>query len=105
MFSRLIKGLFALSLLFAVSHAAYADKFADVLAKGVIRIGVPADLPPFGFQGANREPEGFDIDLANMLAKALGVKAELVPLTGANRIPYLADRQGRYHGFAYGPDA
>jgi polar amino acid transport system substrate-binding protein len=69
--------------------SAYADKFADVLSKGVIRIGIPADLPPFGFQNVNREPEGFDIDLAHMLATALGVKAELVPLTGANRIPYL----------------
>jgi polar amino acid transport system substrate-binding protein len=68
---------------------AHADKFADVLSKGVIRIGIPADLPPFGFQSANREPEGFDIDLAQMVAKSLGVKAELVPLTGANRIPYL----------------
>ena len=36
---------------------AYADKFADVLSKGVIRIGIPADLPPFGFQNVNREPD------------------------------------------------
>jgi polar amino acid transport system substrate-binding protein len=69
--------------------AAHADKFADVLSKGTIRIGIPADLPPFGFQSASREPEGFDIDLARMVGKSLGVKVELVPLTGANRIPYL----------------
>ncbi len=34
-------------------------------------------------------PKGFDIDLANMVGKALGVKVELVQLTGANRIPFL----------------
>ncbi|MCO5064290.1 MAG: transporter substrate-binding domain-containing protein [Rhizobiaceae bacterium] len=68
---------------------ASADILADVLDRGTIRIGVPADLPPFGFQGADRTPQGFDIDLATQLAEALGVKAELIPVTGANRIPYL----------------
>ena len=89
MFKRIYAVLMILGVALAISAPAQADKFADVLSKGTIRIGIPADLPPFGFQGANREPEGFDIDLANMLASALGVKAELVPLTGANRIPYL----------------
>ncbi|RPI32892.1 MAG: ABC transporter substrate-binding protein, partial [Hyphomicrobiaceae bacterium] len=36
-----------------------------------------------------RKPEGFDIDLAEMVAKALGVKIELQQVTAANRIPYL----------------
>jgi polar amino acid transport system substrate-binding protein len=89
MLRQMVKLLAIAGLAVGVAGTAYADKFQDVLSKGVIRIGIPADLPPFGFQSANREPEGFDIDLANMLAKALGVKAELVPLTGANRIPYL----------------
>lgn len=89
MLRNIMKVLAVAGLAIGVAGAAHADKFADVLSKGVIRIGIPADLPPFGFQSASREPEGFDIDLANMLAKALGVKAELVPLTGANRIPYL----------------
>lgn len=66
-----------------------ADVFADVMSRGVIRIGIPVDLIPFGYQNASREPEGFDIELATLLAKTLGVKAELVPMTGANRIPYI----------------
>jgi polar amino acid transport system substrate-binding protein len=69
--------------------AAWADKFEEILSKGVIRIGVPLDVPPFGSQNVNREPEGFDVDMANMVAKALGVKLELTQITGANRIPYL----------------
>lgn len=79
----------ALALIASVATPASADVFADVSSRGVIRIGVPADLIPFGFQNVNREPEGFDIDLANMVAKSLGVKAELIPITGANRIPFL----------------
>lgn len=69
--------------------AAKADKLADILAKGVVRIGVPLDAPPFGSQDANRNPIGFDIELAEMVGKALGVKTELQQITGANRIPYL----------------
>src|SRR5438270_11165150 len=69
--------------------AAWADKFEDIICKGVVRIGVPLDVPPFGSQNVNREAEGFDVDMANMVAKALGVKLELTQITGANRIPYL----------------
>lgn len=85
----LMKCLAAIALTMSVSVVAQADVFADVISKGVIRIGIPADLIPFGFQNVNREPEGFDIDLANMVGKSLGVKVQLIPLTGANRIPYL----------------
>lgn len=68
---------------------ARADKLQDILSKGVVRIGVPLDAPPFGSQDANRNPVGFDIELAQMVGKALGVKTELQQITGANRIPYL----------------
>jgi polar amino acid transport system substrate-binding protein len=68
---------------------AWADKFQDILSKGVIRIGVPLDVPPFGSQNVNRQAEGFDVDMATMVAKALGVKLEITQITGANRIPFL----------------
>jgi polar amino acid transport system substrate-binding protein len=68
---------------------ARADRLADILQKGVVRIGVPLDVPPFGSQDANRNPVGFDVELAEMVGKALGVKVELQQITGANRIPFL----------------
>jgi len=68
---------------------ARADAFADILKNGVVRIAVPLDVPPFGSMSQERKPEGFDIDLAEMVAKSLGVKVELQQVTGANRIPYL----------------
>ena len=58
-------------------NAAWADRLEEIITKGVIRIGVPLDVPPFGSQNVNREAEGFDVDIANMVAKALGVKLEL----------------------------
>lgn len=68
---------------------ARANSFADILKNGVVRIAVPLDVPPFGSVNQQRKPEGFDIDLAEMVGKALGVKVEMQQVTGANRIPYL----------------
>jgi polar amino acid transport system substrate-binding protein len=73
----------------APSNEARADAFEDILKKGVVRIATPLDVPPFGSQNEKREPEGFDIDLAGMVAKSLGVKLEMQQVTGANRIPFL----------------
>ncbi len=35
------------------------------------------------------QPSGFDIDLANLIAKALGVKIEFVTVNSPGRIPAL----------------
>jgi polar amino acid transport system substrate-binding protein len=71
------------------SVEARADKLADIISNGVVRVVVFADVPPFGSQNANRELEGFDIDMAKLVAKSLGVKLELVPAPAASRIPFL----------------
>jgi polar amino acid transport system substrate-binding protein len=86
---RLIVGLLALSLAAFGGQAAKADRLEDILKKGVVRIAAPLDVPPFGSQNQAREAEGFDVELAGMVAKALGVKLELQQVTGANRIPFL----------------
>ena len=87
----------ALVLMSLGSAVAQADKLAEILSKGVVRIIVFSDVAPFSSNNAKRELEGFDVDLAKMVADALGVKLELVPATAANRIPYLltdkADRK------------
>jgi polar amino acid transport system substrate-binding protein len=76
------------AMVFAVAEAK-ADAFADIIKKGVVRIAVPLDVPPFGSVNQQRQPEGFDIEFAEMVGKALGVKVELQQVTGANRIPFL----------------
>jgi polar amino acid transport system substrate-binding protein len=65
----------------------------DVLAKKLITIAIPTDFPPYGFVGTDLKPQGLDIDMANLIAAKLGVKAELVPVTSANRIPYLQTKK------------
>lgn len=34
-------------------------------------------------------PQGYDVDIANLIGEKLGAKVEIVPVTSANRIPYL----------------
>jgi polar amino acid transport system substrate-binding protein len=73
----------------SAAAVARADDLANILSVGVVRIGVPVDVPPFGSLDANRNPVDLDIELAQMIGKSLGVKVELQEITGANRIPYL----------------
>lgn len=79
--------------LFAISHEALAQDAQNALAaitkNGVIRIAVPQDFPPFGSVSTDMKPVGYDVDMANLIAKGLGVKAEIIPVASTNRIPYL----------------
>jgi ABC-type amino acid transport substrate-binding protein len=57
--------------------------------KGEINVGMLVDFPPYGTTNAQNQPDGYDADVAKLLAKEWGVKANLVPVTGPNRIPFL----------------
>ena len=64
----------------------------DVVKKrGTLVAGVKADYPPFGYTDKDGQVVGFDIEIVNYMAKKLGVKVDLRPVTSANRIPMLAN--------------
>jgi len=69
---------------------ASADQLADILKAGEVKIGVPENFPPFGSVGKDFKHEGYDVDVAELVAKDLGVKLKLVPITSKQRIPYLS---------------
>lgn len=71
------------------STEARADVLADIQKAGTLRVAVPQDFPPFGSVGTDLKPRGYDIDVAALIARELGVKLELIPVTSTNRIPYL----------------
>jgi len=83
----------ALAAALAVPNLASADALDDVMKAGVIKVAVPQDFPPFGSVGADMAPKGYDVDMANLIGKQMGVKVELVPVTSANRIPYLQTKK------------
>ena len=85
----LASALLALPAIASVPLTAHADALDNVTKAGVLKVAVPEDYPPFGAVGADMQPQGYDIDMAALLAKSLGVKLELVPVNSANRVPYL----------------
>ena len=73
----------------AASPLAIADELDDILQAGVVKIAVPQDFPPFGSAGKGGQLEGYDVDVARLVAKDLGVKLDLVPVSSINRVPWL----------------
>lgn len=72
----------ALPLLLFLGAAAGPGKLEEIRARGVLRVGATGDYKPMSF----RDPEtgkywGFDAELAEDLARALGVGIEFVPTT------------------------
>nr|WP_240528445.1 transporter substrate-binding domain-containing protein [Kosakonia sacchari] len=77
------------TVMMACASQAMADQLQDIQQRGVLRVAVPQDFPPFGSVGTDLKPQGYDIDMAEYLAKGMKVKLQLVPVTSANRVPYL----------------
>src|SRR5579862_1468094 len=92
--SKLLRWAVALVLLALAGGQAMADDtLAKVKASGTIAVGVKNDYKPWGFLNPSGQIVGMEIDLVDDVAKKLGVKAELLPVTAANRMEFLA--QGR----------
>ena len=65
--------------------------YDQVQENGIVRIGVRNDNPPMSFLDESGEWVGFDVDLANAMAKQLGLEPELVVVDGTTRISFLQD--------------
>ena len=88
--------LIALAAFVAVNLAPVraAETTPDAIkARGVLRVGVKYDAPPFGqLDPRTNQVTGFDIDIARAIAKTIlgdENKVQLVQVTSANRIPQL----------------
>ncbi|MDA7746136.1 transporter substrate-binding domain-containing protein [Psychromonas sp.] len=78
----------SISVLGAISTAS-ADQLDDVINRGTLNCGVVLDFPPMGYTDKDNKPAGFDVDYCNDLAKAIGVKSNVINLTWGDRIPSL----------------
>ncbi len=79
-----------LALAFVVTTSVVrAGTLQDVKSKGVLAAGVRTDLAPFGIIDQSGHTVGLDVAIAEEIAKRLCVRLELVPVTGAARIPTL----------------
>ena len=91
---KLLKYGLALVAAFAITvQAAQAQTLAAIKQRGTLNVGMLVDFPPFGIVNEQNEPDGYDADVARGLAKSLGVKINLIAVTGPNRIPYLLSKR------------
>src|SRR5215510_8480260 len=73
----------ALAVLWTVAaHAQQpaSSRLDDIIKRGTLRIGMTGDYLPFTYLDKSTQKfRGFDVDMAEALGKALGVKVEYVP--------------------------
>ncbi|MDM0046279.1 transporter substrate-binding domain-containing protein [Variovorax dokdonensis] len=87
-------GLSLACALFSAGGIAHAQAALDNITKSkTVKIAVPTDYPPYGSVDKSMQPVGLDVDMARLIATKLGAKLELVPVTSANRIPYLQTKK------------
>lgn len=77
----------------AMSAPAEARTLDEIIGDGTIRIGVNPNFPPMSSFGMTNQLEGFDVDVGNRIAEALGVKAEFVTTEAAQRVPFLVSNR------------
>ena len=81
MYQTLFRPLF-LALLLGIGLAGPAtagELLKQIQANGQLRVGLEGTYPPFSFQDANGQLDGFEVEFARALAKQLGVQAQLQP--------------------------
>lgn len=68
--------------------AALADQLDSVKAAGTLKCGVGSQYKPFSFvqDPKTRKFVGYDVDICEAVAAKIGVKPELVFITGATRV-------------------
>lgn len=68
---------------------ANAQTVDELVQKGVVKIGVLSGNPPYDRIDDKGNVVGHSVDVAKRIAELMGVKAEIVPLVNAARIPAL----------------
>jgi glutamate transport system substrate-binding protein len=69
---------------------------ARLKAAGTVKVGTKFDQPLFGLKNLQNKPEGFDVEIAKLIAGEMGIaadKIEWVEAVSANREPFI--QQGK----------
>jgi glutamate transport system substrate-binding protein len=80
----------------AASKFPEGSRMAELAKAGTIKVGTKFDQPLFGLKGLSGKPEGFDVEIAKIVAAKLGIaadKIEFVETVSANREPFLQQKQ------------
>ncbi|MGO4390502.1 transporter substrate-binding domain-containing protein [Variovorax sp. M-6] len=85
----LLSGLMLAGSALGLGMTAHADQLDSITAAKKIRVAIDLGVPPYGMKDDKLNSTGSDVETAQLLAKDLGLELEIVPTTGANRIPFL----------------
>jgi cyclohexadienyl dehydratase len=80
MMLRFLACLAALLLAVTAASAEPPSRLDEIINRGTLRVGMTGDYLPFTYLDKDTQKfRGFDVDMAEALGKALGVKVEFVP--------------------------
>ena len=77
----------------AFAQDSSAETLTSIMGRGVLRVGVLGAFKPWSFRSEDGSLQGIEVDLAKRVAESLGVEAELVEITSANRIQFLEQKR------------
>ncbi|VEN74590.1 Amino acid ABC transporter substrate-binding protein [Candidatus Desulfarcum epimagneticum] len=69
------------------------DAISDILKRGTLKVGMEAGYMPFEMRAKTGKIIGFDVDMAKEMAKAMGVKLQLVNTNWDGIIPSLITKK------------
>jgi ABC-type amino acid transport substrate-binding protein len=96
---KVLAAILTLASLCSVSAAQAEGEYLKMRQSGTFKVAVYNDFPPFSAAG-----QGIDIDLADALAKKLGLKLSLLPFpAGENLNDDLRNMVWKGHYLGYGP--
>lgn len=78
------------------SKSTESNSIEEIKKRGVIKIGVFADKPPFGYIDSNGKNQGYDVYIAKRFAKDLlgdESKVQFVLVDAASRVAYLESKK------------
>ena len=83
-------GLFAAgAALLASREEAKAQTVDDLIRKGKLTVAIDTTTAPYASLDTSMQPQGYDIDLARLIAKSLKTDIEFVTVNSPGRIPAL----------------
>ena len=80
----------------AASTFEEGTRMKELADAGKLTVGTKFDQPLFGLKGLDGQPEGFDVEIAKLIAGALGIAADditFVETVSANREPFLEQKK------------
>ncbi|CAN0585745.1 unnamed protein product, partial [Laminaria digitata] len=73
--------------------AVKARSLDEIISSGTVRVGVHPNIPPLSFRDSAGDWQGWDIEMAKLIAGKIGVEAEFVPVEWKARVPALVSDQ------------